>query len=309
MMTDPRRVALTRRLRPKSKAKMRAADFPRAVSAAMSIASALDLTVDQAIVLHDSNKLTLRLLPCDVVARVALAGHHVAELEVDVARRLAEAGFPAAAPEPRVPPRVYEGDGFAVTLWTYYEPAQSRELSPSEYADALTRLHVGMRNLRVVTPHFTDRVKDAHRLVANRDLTPELADADRKLLTNTLRDTALAIGKRGAAEQVLHGEPHAGNVVSTNDGPLFIDFETCCRGPVEFDLAHMPDKVTKCYPHVDQALLRECRLLVLATVAAWRADRDDQLPNGEEAGRVLLSAIRAGPPYPALDGMMANDQR
>jgi hypothetical protein len=24
---------------------------------------------------------------------------------------------------------------------------------------------------------------------------------------------------------------------------------------------------------------------------------------------VLLSAIRAGPPYPALDGMMANDQR
>jgi hypothetical protein len=33
------------------------------MAAAMSIASSLDLTADDAIVLHDSNKLTLRLLP------------------------------------------------------------------------------------------------------------------------------------------------------------------------------------------------------------------------------------------------------
>ena len=286
---------------------MRAADIPRAISLAMSTASALHLTVDDAIVLHDSNKLTLRLLPCDVVARVALAGHQVMELEVEVANRLAEAGFPVAAPEPRVAPRVYEGDGFAVTLWTYYEPAQSRELSPPDYADALARLHAGMRNLDVATPHFTDRVKDAHRLVASRDLTPALADADRKLLTNTLRGVSRAIGMRGTAEQVLHGEPHPHNVINANGGPIFIDLETCCRGPVEFDLAHVPDEVSKSYPHVDQALVGECRVLVLAMVAAWRADPDDQLPNGEEAGRELLSALRTGPPYPALEAMMGSD--
>ena len=108
------------------KAKMQASEVPRAVAAAMSIASRLDLTVDDAIVLHDSNKLALRLLPCDVFARVAHVGHEVAQFEVELAQRLAETESPVAALEPRVEPRVYERDGFAVTLWTYYEP-----LSPS----------------------------------------------------------------------------------------------------------------------------------------------------------------------------------
>jgi hypothetical protein len=59
-------------------------------------------------------------------------------------------------------------------------------------------------------------------------------------------------------------------VLSTKDGPLFIDLETYCRGPVEFDLAHVPEAVCEHYPGVDQGLLDECRQLVLAMVAAWR---------------------------------------
>jgi hypothetical protein len=101
---------------------MQASEVPRAVAAAMSAASSVDLTVDDAIVLHDSNKLTLRLLPCDVLARVAPVAHQVAQFEVELAQRLAEYGCPVAALEPRVEPRVYERDGFVVTLWTYYEP-------------------------------------------------------------------------------------------------------------------------------------------------------------------------------------------
>ena len=50
---------------------MQASELPRAVAAARSTATALDLTVDDAIVLQDSNRLVLRLMPCDVVARVA----------------------------------------------------------------------------------------------------------------------------------------------------------------------------------------------------------------------------------------------
>ena len=98
---------------------MQVSEVPRAVAVAMSIASSLDLTVDDAIVLHDSNKLTLRLLPCDVLARVAPVAHQVAQLEVELAQRLAESESPVAALDPRVEPRVYERDGFVVTLWTY----------------------------------------------------------------------------------------------------------------------------------------------------------------------------------------------
>ena len=287
---------------------MEASAFPRAVAAAMSIASALDLTVDDAIVLQDSNKLALRLLPCDVLARVAPVAHQVAQFEVDLAQRLRETASPVAALEPRVEPGVYERDGFVVTLWTYYEPLSPREVSPDDYSNALERLHAGMRTLDIAAPHFTDRVAEAQQLVANRDLTPALPDADRDLLSHTLRSLRGASSDRGAEEQLLHGEPHPGNVLRTENGPLFIDLETCCRGPVEFDLAHVPQDVSDRYPNADQELLHECRHLVLAMVAAWRWDPGDRFPNRQRAARELLSALREGPPYPALDTVVRADQ-
>jgi hypothetical protein len=70
-------------------------------------------------------------------------------------------------------------------------------------------------------PHFTDRVAAAQQLVESSDLTPELADADRELPISTLRSRRQAIGDRGAAEQLLHGEPDPGNVLSTRTGLLF----------------------------------------------------------------------------------------
>jgi hypothetical protein len=280
---------------------MKASEARRAVAAARSTASALGLTADDALVLHDSNKLTLRLLPCDVLARVAPVAQQVAQFEVELAQRLAESGCPVAALEPRAEPRVHERDGFAVTLWTYYEPVTPREVSPADYATALELLHTGMRKVDVPTPHFTDRVEQAQQLVANRDRTPALADADRELLGDTLRSLRRAIGERGGAEQLLHGEPHPGNVLTTQNGLLFIDLETCCRGPVEFDLAHAPEEVGEHYPGVDQDLLRECRILVLAMITTWRWDRDDQLPDGRRLATEWLRQIRAALDRKGLD--------
>ena len=280
---------------------MQPTERSRAVNAAMTIASAAGLTATDAIVLQDSNALTLRLLPCDVVARVAPTAQQSAEFEVELAQRLTETGSPVGALDPRVEPRVRERNGFVVTLWTYYEAVAAGELSPVDYANALARLHAGMRKVDVTTPHFTDRVDDAQRLVASHEHTPALADADRELLSTTLRDVRRTICDRGAPEQLLHGEPHPGNVLNTKDGPVFIDHETCCRGPVEFDLAHVPEEVSGHYPGVDQELLGECRGLVVAMVAAWRWDRDDQLPNGQRAALELLSVLREGAPWPSLD--------
>ena len=267
----------------------------------MSTVSALDLTVDDAIILHDSNALTLRLLPCDVVARVTHGTHQVARYEVELAQRLAASGCPVATLERRVDARVYARDGFVVTLWTYYEPATPRELSPADYASALARLHAGMRQLDLPTPHFMDRVEQAQQLVASRDHTPALADADRALLGDTLRSLRRVIGDRGAAEQLLHGEPHPGNVLTTRNGLLFIDLETCCRGPVEFDLAHAPEAVSAHYPGVKRDLLRACRLLARAMITTWRWERGDQLPNGRQLGTAWLSQLRAALGRQGLD--------
>jgi Ser/Thr protein kinase RdoA (MazF antagonist) len=279
---------------------VKASEVPRAVAAATATALAMGLRADEAQVLHASNRLAVRLLPADALARIALPTHEAAAFEVDLAARLAATDSPVALLDPRVAPRVYERDGFTITLWTYYEPQTARALSPAEYAHALARLHVGMQQVDVATPHFTDRVKEAQALVATHDRTPDLADADRDLLMRTFSRVMPAIAERGAAEQLLHGEPHPGNVLNTRNGPLFIDLETACRGPVEFDLAHVPPEVSERYAGMDHALLDDCRVLVLAMIAAWRSDADDRFPGGRQATRELLAALRAGPPYPAL---------
>jgi aminoglycoside phosphotransferase (APT) family kinase protein len=268
---------------------MQAYEVHRATQAAISSASRLGLSAHAAAVLHNSNKLTLRLQPCDVVARVAPAAHQCAQLEVDVAQRLAELGSPVAALES---PEVLVRDDHVVTLWAYYEPVTTQPIPKAEYVDALERLHAGMRKVDLLTPHFTDQVSEAQALVVDHARTPELAAADRAFLASTLDSTRRAVSQSGRPEQLLHGEPHPGNLLPTRTGPRFIDFETCCRGPVEFDLAHARDDVADDYPGVDHRLLRDCRTLTLAMIIAWRWDRDDQFPDGHRLGIEWLTKLR-----------------
>jgi Ser/Thr protein kinase RdoA (MazF antagonist) len=275
-------------------------DVPVALAAASAAARAVGLTVDEVVLVHASNRLAVRLIPAEVLARVAPGEHSAAQFEVDLAIQLATAGAPIGTLDPRVAPGVHERDGFAITLWTWYDAAPSNELSAARYADALQRLHVSLGAADLPTPHFTDRVDEALAIVEAGHRMPGISEPDRRLIRDTLEGTTRSIRERGATEQLLHGEPHPGNVLNTRDGPLFIDLETCCRGPIEFDLANAPHDVANHYPGVDRALLDVCRLLTLALIAAWRLDPGDQLPQGRQAARELLAVLRSGPPYPPL---------
>lgn len=280
---------------------------------------ALGLVVDDAVVLNDSNRLVLRLLPCDVVARVGPIAYEDigvyslwadyrarAEAEAEIVRLLAETDSPIAVLDPRVEPRVYVRDGFVIDMWTYFEPVRS-DVPSADYAHALERLHGAMRRIDVTTPWFIDRVGDTEHWVASRDITPELTDADRELLVDTLRNLRRSIVDRGAAEQLLHGEPHQWNVLNTTHGPLFIDFENCARGPVEYDLAWVPEDVSERYPDADRQLLGECRGLMLAIIAAHFCRPDNQHPN-RRGREEYLDVVRKGPPWPALDVIMRRSQ-
>ena len=87
-------------------------------------------------------------------------------------------------------------------------------------------------------------------------------------MLETLRDCVSRICERFSREQLLHGEPH------------------------------------KAYSGADPELIQESRRFVLAMVAAWRRDTDDQFPSGAKASRTLVRALRAGPPWPTLDVVM-----
>jgi aminoglycoside phosphotransferase (APT) family kinase protein len=271
----------------------------------MSAASAAGLAADDAVVLNDSNRLVVRLTPCDVVARVTPmthhAGHHMsAEREVELVKRLTQTGSPVAALDTRVEPRVFVQDGFKISMWTYFEPVESPALPPTGYARALERLHADLRRIDFASPHVMDRVAAVQQDVADRDVTPGLADTDRAFLASTLRDLKRSIVNRRRPGQLLHGEPHTWNVLNTDNGPLFMDFENTALGPIEYDLAWVPKVVSDRYRVADQDLVGDCRGLVLAMIAVYRWRRDDQHPSGRQSGVVLLNVLRDGPPWPAV---------
>lgn len=282
---------------------MEAAATSRAIAAARSTAAALDLEVDDVVVLRDANRVVVRLLPCDVVARVAPVAYRAsAELEVEIARRLAEVvGAPVVALHPRVAPRAQVCDAFVMNMWTFHEPVAPEAVRPASYAEALQRLHAGMAQIDLPTPHFTDQVADARRVVDSAEESPALRDVDRDLVSTVLHRLERSIVERGAVEQLVHGDPHSGNLLGTPHDPLFIDLEDCCRGPVELDVARVPLAVAERYGDADRGLVGECRGLALAMVAAWRWRRGDRDPGGRAAGHALLHALREGPPWPSLD--------
>jgi Ser/Thr protein kinase RdoA (MazF antagonist) len=272
---------------------MEAPEIRRAVEAAMATSSALGLQADDAVLLNNSNRIVLRLMPCDVVARVAPSAHHAGfEFEVEVARRLAEANGPVAELEPQAGHRVYARDGFVISLWTYYEPT-GPEIAPAGYAAALLRLHAALRQTSLAAPHVTERIAGAQQDVADRARTPALPGPDRDLLSTTLSRLSASINRSGAGEHLLHGEPHLGNLLRTRAGLLFVDLETCVRGPVEFDVAHAPEEVAEHYPGADPGLIDQCRTLTWALVATWRWSDDDQLPNRAYWRTEALNQVRA----------------
>ena len=269
-------------------------DVERAVQAARATAAELGLQADSASVIHNSDRIALRLSPRDVLARVGPSAHHRGfEFEIEVARRLTEVDSPVGQLEPRVEPRAYRRDGFTISLWTYYEPFSPSEVAPGDYAQALVRLHAGLRQIDLKAPHFTERVAEARSAIDSREETPDLPDPDRELLGATLRRFSDSIKGRGNPEQVLHGEPHAGNLLSTAKGLLFVDLGTCCRGPVEFDVAHAPEEVAERYPGADPSLIQQCRILMRAMVTTWRWGRDDQFPNRDHWRIHGLNQLRA----------------
>lgn len=114
---------------------------------------------------------------------------------------------------------------------------------------------------------FSQELEDVAECLGDRRFAPELRGPDRNLLIRALGECALGDGFR---EAVLHGSPHRYNILNVEGKPRFIDFETVCHGPVEWDLAHLEPDVANGYPgSVDQELLARCVTLVSAKTAAW----------------------------------------
>ena len=193
-----------------------------------------------------------------IFARVAPAGHKTAALEVELLDDSQTMASPVATLDARVESRVYADDGFAVTsgpttqggrfaIPTGRVPGRARPGSTSR-----------CEKVEVTTPHFTDRVAEAQRLVANPGRTPALAPADRTAPKHALRKSATRSTSVARPSRCCT----ASHTRATSSAPR----TACCSSTSRTLVAVRSSstsptsrQVGEFYPGIDQALFEECR--------------------------------------------------
>lgn len=194
-----------------------------AIDAAVAVARAHGLRVDEPVVLRDAWHVLVHLRPAPVVARVTSGAPGMdpedVVRELGVARHAAKAGAPVISPSDLLDPGPHEQDGHTLVFWRYVE--ERGELDAAAAGEGLRAIHEGLADYDGDLP----TLHDVEPLLA---VLPPSADAE---LLRELASVPLQSG------QALHGDAHLSNCMSTASGPVWHDFETSCRGPREYDLA------------------------------------------------------------------------
>jgi Phosphotransferase enzyme family len=210
------------------------------LEAALSLARAHGLAVEEPVVLRDLSNLLVHLRPSPVVARVATTtatarggGLEWLTREVEVAGFLVAHGAPVVAPAAELPPGPHLHEGWAITFWRHVE----HDATPggAEVGEALLALHEALASYPGELPGLADVLDAVEGLLGRVSDGLHVGEPQRLhgALTRVRGEPAAA----GLPEQALHGDAHAGNLLRTAAGPRWVDLEDTCRGPAEWDLA------------------------------------------------------------------------
>lgn len=270
-----------------------------AIQAAVDVADAFGIDVERPRVLKDSNNTIVHLAPTAVVAKVGTSHFRDAKLEslereLAVAAYLIEREAPVVAPARDVAPGPHRRRSLTLTLWQYAQPVAGGEPERGEVAAALKAIHEALAVFPGALPPFSLELEDARRLL-RRDRSPALAPADRSFLCGVLDEVQAALSALVSDSRPLHGSPHSGNWVRTARGLLLLDFETACRGPLEWDLAALDDAAVTLFPGVDRELIVLLRRMRSACVAAKCWTEPTRSSEVFEAARVHLKLLRGEP--------------
>jgi hypothetical protein len=269
----------------------------RACESALEVARRLGIHAKQAVVVKDWNNTIIRLAPAGIVAKVGTSHFRDAQLEsldreVAVAAHLAERGAPVVPPTRVVPPGPHRWRELKLTLWQYVEPLPGARPSAAAMAEAITRVHEALADFEGVLPDFTLELDDASRLL-QPDHSPALATADRRFLSRVVNDIHVALATLKGDWRPLHGSPHDANWHPSADGLLLLDFETACCGPLEWDLAALPDDALTFFPNADRELIVTMRRMRSVSVAAKCWVAPERAPELREAAHVQLKLLRS----------------
>jgi len=264
-----------------------------AASAALRVASRLGYPADDPLVVSETNNTLVWLRPHAVIAKVGTQPHSADTLAREHAVAMAlPSDASIARAVPGVAPSIDERSGAVVTLWERID-SDAREIAdPRAIGVSLLELHRALATYRGDLPNFLIGVGRAWEVLADDGAMEGLPEDDRSFLGSTFGRLVEELDRRrGYVEQPLHGEPHGGNLLLSGAGPCWIDLENVCIGPLEWDLAFLPEGAVEVFPRVDEKLLELLRLLSSACVATWCWSRPWR-PELRRHGELHLARLR-----------------
>lgn len=214
-----------------------------AVRAALAVAGDMGLEASSPRVLAQHGNVVVALDPEPVVARVCgvlaplrpnRGGDHMRR-ELALMSWIAERGGPVVPPSHLVDPGPHLRDGYWLGFW---EPADGpADVDADGAAPVLRELHDLLAGYEGDLPVMSQVIDDVPPMlaaaVASGGLDAEagaMVAARLERLTPTLLDPPLPV-------QPIHGDAQPHNLMRRDGRLAWIDFEECCRGPVEWDLA------------------------------------------------------------------------
>lgn len=267
----------------------------RALAAVEEVAHRLGLNPTGVVVIAESNNTVVRLPLEELVAKVSTSvfegrGRSALEREVRLGRRLADRGVPVAPPAHDGLAGPHRESGSTITLWRYVASSRPPDDGDRLLGQGLRGFHAALADVAYELPRLTHKIDLAHRLLQDPAATPSLTLADRDLAGRAharLQCLVHSLDNRTA----LHGEPHDGNIVWTAAGPVLIDFEAACQGPLEWDLSFLPVGALGVFPGRDDDTIAKLRAGVSYCVAAWCLADPDPTPGVAEAARIHWNAL------------------
>jgi hypothetical protein len=216
-----------------------------AISVSAHVARDWGLAVDLPVPLRSTNNAVAWLRPANVVAKVSVGRKSRLHTDLQVARHLCSLDAPVVSPALQLPDIVHCRGELQMTFWRYHAQPATGELPPDRVARRLRQLHAALARLPPVLlgslPTYMGELSDVLSLLTDHAALPAISAADRGLLVNTFDQLRVRLEALVCADRFvpIHGAPHPHNVLVVDGEPAFIDFETACLGPVEWDLAHL----------------------------------------------------------------------
>lgn len=261
--------------------------------AAVEVGEAYGVDASAPALLQETNNTVVWLRPSPVVAKVATRADAKLDvvLEHAVGKELAALGAETVAPSPDAEPVEHAATGFVVTLWERLEGVAA-EVPDRLVSRSLAALHAALAKTRTKLPSFRSELLRARVALDDDAFMAALAPGDRSYLRSVYDAGLEQLEGLDLDRQRLHGEPHDGNRLLTAHGLRWLDFESCCVGPLEWDLAFQSAEVSAAFPDVDGDLLRRLSRLNSARVATWCWGQA-RFPDMRRHGEVHLDALRA----------------